>query len=178
MFGPLWLTASYIVLLTICANLNDYFISGNDQYIFNTDYFSIIIGIVLIYTLAEALVYKAVIGCLKGEISASEVPFNTKLEYVSGRVLTSPVLHPNDILRHTVTLRAYHRTSGWRTPQSNFPLQELRQVLRVKKIDPAGFIPIHITTFLLYYHQKRILQLQKLFHRRRDSCHLYSSCLF
>lgn len=62
-----------MILLMICANLNDYFISGNDQYIFNTDYCSEIIGIVFMFTVAESLVYKAVIGCLKGAMSASEV---------------------------------------------------------------------------------------------------------
>ena len=40
LYGPMWLTATYMIILMICANLNDYFISNNDQYIFNTDYCS------------------------------------------------------------------------------------------------------------------------------------------
>lgn len=40
LYGPMWLTATYMIMLMICANLNDYFISANDQYIFNTDYCS------------------------------------------------------------------------------------------------------------------------------------------
>ena len=38
LYGPMWLTGTYMIMLMICANLNDYFISANDQYIFNTDY--------------------------------------------------------------------------------------------------------------------------------------------
>jgi hypothetical protein len=71
LYGPLWLTATYMITLMICANLNDFFISGNDQYIFNTDYCSEIVGIVLLFTVAEGLVYKAVIGCLKGAMTSS-----------------------------------------------------------------------------------------------------------
>ena len=56
LYGPLWLTISYMILLMICANLNDYFISGNDQYIFDTEYCPGIVGIVLIYTLTDSLV--------------------------------------------------------------------------------------------------------------------------
>jgi hypothetical protein len=40
LYGPMWLTTTYMIVLMICANLNDYFISNNDQYIFNTDYCS------------------------------------------------------------------------------------------------------------------------------------------
>lgn len=75
LYGPMWLTCTYMIMLMICANLNDYFISANDQYIFNTDYCSQIIGIVFIYTLAEAMVYRAVIGCLKGNMRLSDVIF-------------------------------------------------------------------------------------------------------
>lgn len=178
LFGPLWLTASYIVLLTICANLNDYFISGNDQYIFNTDYFSVIIGIVLIYTLAEALVYKAVVGCLKGDISTSEVFFYFKIEHVPGRIFTSFVFHSNDILCHTVALCAYYCTCCWRLAQSNFLVQKLWQIPLVQKIDPFSSIPIHLTTLLLHPDKERILQLQKLLHLIRNSCSFYPSCLF
>lgn len=73
LYGPMWLTATYMIMLMICANLGDYFISANDQYIFNVDYCWIIVGIVLIYTLSEGLVYRAVIGCLKGNMKTSQV---------------------------------------------------------------------------------------------------------
>jgi hypothetical protein len=71
LYGPMWLTASYMILLMICANLNDYFILGNSDYVFNTNYCSIIIGIVGLFWIFESLVYKAVIGCLKGNMRSS-----------------------------------------------------------------------------------------------------------
>ena len=115
LYGPMWLTGTYMIMLMICANLNDYFISANDQYIFNTDYCPQIIGIVFIYSLAESLVYKAVIGCLKGNIRTSQVIFLLiNLEYMSGGLCTCLVFHSNYFLYHSITLCSYNSSSGRR----------------------------------------------------------------
>lgn len=55
-------------MLMVCANLGDYFISANDQYIFNVDYCWIAVGIVMLFNISEGTVYGAIISCLRGNI--------------------------------------------------------------------------------------------------------------
>jgi hypothetical protein len=84
LYGPLWITVSYAVLLILGANLNDYFISGNDLYVFNTDYCSMTTGIVLLFFFVEGIIYRQFIICLKGSMTSAEVIylFNYKRVFV------------------------------------------------------------------------------------------------
>jgi len=125
LYGPLWLTITYIILLIICANLNDYFISGNDQYIFNTDYGPPIIGIVLIFTIAEGLVYKSVIGCLKGAMLSAEVKVCFNPESMSSWILPDTLLYTDYILRHSFSLCTYNRLMRWWASKGTLSLSKL-----------------------------------------------------
>ncbi len=51
LYGPLWLTITYIILLTLCANLNDYFSFGANPttFKFNINYLSTAIAIVCLF---------------------------------------------------------------------------------------------------------------------------------
>ena len=41
LYGPLWLTITYIILLALCSNLNEYFSNGSKQnYKFKQDFLS------------------------------------------------------------------------------------------------------------------------------------------
>jgi hypothetical protein len=41
LYGPLWLTITYIILLTLCSNLNEYLSNGSKQnYKFQQDFLS------------------------------------------------------------------------------------------------------------------------------------------
>ncbi len=175
LYGPMWLTITYMILLMICANLNDYFISANDQYIFNTDYCSEIIGIVFMYTIAEGLVYRAVVGCLKGNMKTSEVDFSHNLEYLSRGLCQCLVFYPHHFLYHSIPLCAYSRPHGRRPAQGYLFVPQLRQVYRVKTLNFTSTILLHLTSLFLYTHQKRILQLQKLLHCRWNFRCLWTS---
>jgi len=65
----MWLTLTYSLMLGICANLNDYFITKSPNYIFQFSYIEKGFGIVLIFTLAEGLLYKAIVDGLKGSMT-------------------------------------------------------------------------------------------------------------
>jgi hypothetical protein len=168
-----------MILLMICANLNDYFISGNDQYIFNTEYCPGIVGIVLIYTLAESLVYKSVIGCLKGNMRVSEVFKLNNSESLFGWLCSHPLLHTDDFLCDPFVVRAHNGAGGWRTAESHIFVQKLRKVHRVKKRNIAGAFPFDRAAVFLHDYQKRFLQLQKLFDIVGSGCsHRTSSANF
>jgi len=48
-------------MLGICANLNDYFINKSTNYKFQFAYIEKGFGVVLIFTLAQGLMYKAIV---------------------------------------------------------------------------------------------------------------------
>lgn len=53
LYGPLWLTITYIILLALCANLNDYFSFGSKpDYVFQKDYLSSALALTIFIRLA------------------------------------------------------------------------------------------------------------------------------
>jgi hypothetical protein len=74
LYGPLWLTITYIILLALCANLNDYFSFGSKaDYVFRKDYLSSALALTFFVRVAETIIYPAIMGCLDGEMSNTEV---------------------------------------------------------------------------------------------------------
>lgn len=72
MYGPFWLTFTYIIILGLAANLNQYFIMPQN-YSFKNEYMMTALGVTVIFKFAEPFIYSAVIKCLGGHISSSEV---------------------------------------------------------------------------------------------------------
>ena len=72
MYGPLWLTVAYIIILGVAANLNEYFIKP-ENYKFSNDIVFQGLGINVIFRLAEPLIYGAVIKCLGSYIMSPQV---------------------------------------------------------------------------------------------------------
>jgi hypothetical protein len=71
LYGPLWLTVTYIIILGLCANLNDFFAQGGkvNDFTFSTDHLSVAVGLNILFRLLEILLYPAIIGCMDGEMS-------------------------------------------------------------------------------------------------------------
>jgi hypothetical protein len=56
-----------MIILALCANLNEYFSSGgNPNFTFKKDYLSSALMMTIFIRLAETIVYTALIGCLDG----------------------------------------------------------------------------------------------------------------
>lgn len=72
MYGPLWLSITYIILLGLVSNINNYFFDTTN-FTFNGDYIVKALGFSIIFLLAEILIYPAAVGCLDGEMSNPEV---------------------------------------------------------------------------------------------------------
>jgi hypothetical protein len=72
LYGPVWLILTYIALVGFMANITVYL---NDQisFSFNEDMYSTVLGIVLLFSIAQILFYPAIIGCLGGFITTQEV---------------------------------------------------------------------------------------------------------
>jgi hypothetical protein len=75
MYGPLWLTITYIILLGLTSNINNYF-ANSTSFTFDANYVVKAVGFSLIFMLAEILIYPAAVGCLDGEMSNPEVIIN------------------------------------------------------------------------------------------------------
>ena len=72
MYGPLWLTIAYIIILGVASNLNEYFIKP-ENYKFNNDIVFQGLGINIIFRGAEPFIYGAVIKCLGSFIPSNQV---------------------------------------------------------------------------------------------------------
>ena len=66
----MWLTFTYIIILGLAANLNEYFIMPQN-YVFDNQFMIKALGITLIFKLAEPFIYSAVIKCLGGLIPSN-----------------------------------------------------------------------------------------------------------
>jgi hypothetical protein len=83
LYGPLWLTITYIILLALCANLNDYFSFGSKaDYVFRKDYLSSALALTFFIRLAETIIYPAIMGCLDGEMSNTEVLYTLCSQHI------------------------------------------------------------------------------------------------
>jgi hypothetical protein len=65
MYGPLWLSITYIILLGLASNINNYFLDTT-TFTFDADYIVKALGFSIIFLLAEILIYPAAVGCLDG----------------------------------------------------------------------------------------------------------------
>lgn len=72
MYGPLWLSITYIILLGLAANINNFF-AKQDGFTFDPEYIVEAVGFSIIFLIAEILIYPAAVGCLDGEMSSPEV---------------------------------------------------------------------------------------------------------
>lgn len=72
LYGLVWLTIAYIIILGVAANLNEYFIKP-ENYKFNNNIVFEGLGMNVIFRLAEPLIYSAVINCLGGFIPSNKV---------------------------------------------------------------------------------------------------------
>ena len=63
MYGLLWLTIAYIIILGVASNLNEYFIKP-ESYKFNNDIMFQGLIMNIIFRGAEPFIYGAVIKCL------------------------------------------------------------------------------------------------------------------
>lgn len=72
LYGFLWLSITYVIILGIASNLNEYFAYGS-QYVFNTELMLKALGISAIFLIPEPFIYGAIVKCLGGSISSIEV---------------------------------------------------------------------------------------------------------
>jgi hypothetical protein len=77
-YGALWLIITYIILLSLAANLNDYFGHGAHATTFHLhpEYLTHAVALSVLFRIAEILIYPSVVGCLNGELSSTEVYLN------------------------------------------------------------------------------------------------------
>lgn len=75
LYGPIWLMVTYSIVLALASNLNDYFSLQNHNlpFVFQTSYVAQAITLNLVFRLAEIFVYPAVMGCLDGALTSTEV---------------------------------------------------------------------------------------------------------
>ena len=67
LYGPLWLIITYIILLPLCANFNDYFSFGEKpDYVFQKDYMASALALTFSISLVQIIIYPAIMGCLDG----------------------------------------------------------------------------------------------------------------
>lgn len=72
LYGPIWMTLTYVIVMGFSANLNVYFIDHTD-YEFEQSYYLQIIGICVLFFLIELILYPSMIKCLGGFVSSDEV---------------------------------------------------------------------------------------------------------
>lgn len=90
--------------------------------------------------MSEGLVYKAVVGCLKGNMRSSDVLYYDNLEYLFSGICACLVFYSDNILHHSVSLRACD-SFGYRGPdESHFFIQKLREVHRIETGDFVGIV--------------------------------------
>jgi hypothetical protein len=65
----MWLTISYVVILGLAANLNEYFILPNN-YTFSNSLLVKALGIAAVFLIPQPFIYAAVVKCLNGYISS------------------------------------------------------------------------------------------------------------
>lgn len=77
-YGALWLIITYIILLSLAANFNDYFGHGAHAttFHFHPEYLTHAVALSVLFRMAEILIYPSVVGCLDGELSSTEVYLN------------------------------------------------------------------------------------------------------
>jgi hypothetical protein len=66
LYGPVWMIVTYVVIVGLAANLNDYFslAAHNVPFYFQTPYLTSAIALNLTFRLIEIFLYPAVMGCL------------------------------------------------------------------------------------------------------------------
>lgn len=71
-YGLLWLIVTYTIVLGVASTLNSYFVEPAN-YVVEYETLLKCLGLVLIFKIAEPLIYGSVIGCLGGFIASNQV---------------------------------------------------------------------------------------------------------
>jgi hypothetical protein len=72
LYGFLWLSLTYVIILGIAANLNEYF-TLSVHYVFNTTLVLKALGISAIFLISEPFIYYGVVKCLGSYVTTIEV---------------------------------------------------------------------------------------------------------
>lgn len=108
----------------LSSNLNMYFITPTN-FKFDNEIMMRSFGIVVIFKIAEPLIYTAVIGCLGGFIQNNHVISISNLVFYDHQLLRCPLDSPHFILCCTFIVLAF-TDAGWRCGyERDFPIQKL-----------------------------------------------------
>lgn len=108
----------------LSSNLNLYFITPTN-FKFDNEIMTRSLGIVVIFKIAEPLIYTAVIGCLGGFIQNNHVNNCYNLVLYDNQLLCCPVDSTHFILYCTFNVLAFADAGGWFNFERNFLIQKL-----------------------------------------------------
>lgn len=123
-YGVVWILFTYVIIMGLSSNLNLYFITPTN-YKFDNEIMTRSFGIVVIFKIAEPLIYTAVIGCLGGFIQNNHVNNCFNLVFHDNQLLCCPLDCTHFILCCAFIVLAF-TDAGWRVRfERYFPIQKL-----------------------------------------------------